>query len=68
MAIKILIIKPSSFGDIIQANPVLQAVKTQWQDARIDWLVFKRWQQVVELFENVSNIKVWDRDGGIKAF
>ncbi|MDD2523826.1 MAG: glycosyltransferase family 9 protein [Endomicrobiaceae bacterium] len=65
---KILIIKPSSFGDIIQANPVLQAIKTEWEDAQIDWLVFKQWKQVVELFPNVSNIKCWDRKGGIKAF
>lgn len=65
---KILIIKPSSFGDIIQANPVLQAIKAEWEDARIDWLVFKQWEQVVELFPNVRSIKCWDRKGGIKAF
>ncbi len=65
---KILIIKPSSFGDIVQANPVVQAAKAEWKDARIDWLVFKQWKQVVELFPNVESIKCWDRKGGIKAF
>lgn len=65
---KILIVKPSSFGDIIQANPVLQAIKKKWNDSLIDWLVFKQWKQVVELFPNVNNIKCWDRKGGIKAF
>ncbi|MCR4662428.1 MAG: glycosyltransferase family 9 protein [Endomicrobiaceae bacterium] len=65
---KILIIKPSSFGDIIQANPVLQAIKSKWKDSLVDWLVFKQWKQVVELFPNVNNIKCWDRKGGIKAF
>ncbi|MFA7074245.1 MAG: glycosyltransferase family 9 protein [Endomicrobiaceae bacterium] len=65
---KILIIKPSSFGDIIQANPILQAVKAEWNDARIDWLVFKQWEQIVKLFPNVASIKCWDRKGGLKAF
>ena len=65
---KILIVKPSSFGDIIQANPILQAIKSKWKDSLIDWLVFTQWEQVVKLFSNVSNIKCWDRKGGIKAF
>lgn len=65
---KILIVKPSSFGDIIQANPMLQAVKTKWKDCLVDWLVFTQWKQVVELFPNIHNIKCWDRKGGIKAF
>ena len=65
---KILIVKPSSFGDIIQANPILKAIKSKWKDSLIDWLVFKQWKQVVELFPNINNIKCWDRKGGIKAF
>lgn len=65
---KILIVKPSSFGDIIQTNPILQAIKLQWPISQIDWLVFKQWEQVVRLFPNVDNIKIWDRKGGIKAF
>ena len=65
---KILIVKPSSFGDIIQANPIIQAVKSKWKDSLVDWLVFKQWKQVVELFPDINNIKCWDRKGGIKAF
>ena len=65
---KILIVKPSSFGDIIQANPIIQAIKNKWKDSLVDWLVFKQWKQVVELFPNVNNIKCWDRNGGLKAF
>ena len=65
---KVLIVKPSSFGDIIQANPILQAIKSTWKDCSIDWLVFSRWKQVVELFQNVNNIKCWNRAGGLKSF
>lgn len=65
---KILIVKPSSFGDIIQANPILQAIKSKWKDSSVDWLVFTQWKQVVKLFPNVTSIKCWDRKGGLKAF
>lgn len=65
---KILIIKPSSFGDIIQANPIISAIKTEWADAQTDWLVFDKFKPVTELFNDITNIKVWNRNGGIKAF
>ncbi len=65
---KILIVKPSSFGDIIQANPIIQAIKSKWKDSLTDWLVFSQWKQVVELFPDINSIKCWDRKGGIKAF
>ena len=65
---KVLIIKPSSFGDIIQANPIIHAIKKQWDNSQIDWLVFDKFKPVVELFEGITNIKIWERDGGIKAF
>ena len=65
---KILIVKPSSFGDIIQANPIISAIKSTWQTADIDWLVFNQWQDVIKLFSNINNIKIWNRKGGIKSF
>ncbi|SLM28744.1 Glycosyl transferase family 9 [Desulfamplus magnetovallimortis] len=36
---KILIIKPSAFGDIIHSLPFLNAVKSTFPNARIDWVV-----------------------------
>lgn len=40
---RILLIKPSSFGDIIHGLPVLAAFKTHWPDAQIDWAVKREW-------------------------
>lgn len=40
---RILLIKPSSFGDIIHALPVLAACKAHWPAARIDWAVKREW-------------------------
>ncbi len=39
----ILLIKPSSFGDIIHGLPVLAACKGHWPDAQIDWAVKREW-------------------------
>jgi heptosyltransferase-1 len=36
---KILIIKPSALGDIVQALPVLTGMKRRWPAAKIDWVV-----------------------------
>jgi len=37
--LKILIIKPSGLGDIVQALPVLTGLKRRWPEAEIDWIV-----------------------------
>ncbi len=36
---KILIIKPSALGDIVQALPVLTGMRRRWPAAKIDWVV-----------------------------
>ena len=65
---KILIIKPSSFGDIVQANPVATALKQSFPDCSICWLVFDKFATVIELFTNIDNKVIWNRSGGLKDF
>ncbi|HEX9046524.1 MAG TPA: lipopolysaccharide heptosyltransferase II [Verrucomicrobiae bacterium] len=36
---KILILKPSSLGDVIQALPVLRLLKAHWRDAEVFWWI-----------------------------
>ena len=36
---KILILKPSSLGDVIQALPVLRLLKLHWPESRIHWWI-----------------------------
>jgi heptosyltransferase-1 len=36
-ALKILILKPSSLGDVIHAMPVLRLLKRHWPESRIHW-------------------------------
>ncbi len=36
---RILILKPSSLGDVVHALPVLAALRSRWPDAAISWLL-----------------------------
>ncbi|HEV3219686.1 MAG TPA: glycosyltransferase family 9 protein [Candidatus Acidoferrales bacterium] len=45
---RFLIVKLSSLGDIIHALPVLAALRDTFLRARIDWLVDKRWQPLLQ--------------------
>ena len=65
---KILIIKPSSFGDIVQALPCANALKLSYPGCEITWVVFKGWEDLISLCSDVDKTIVWDRKKGIKGF
>ncbi|MDR2426312.1 MAG: glycosyltransferase family 9 protein [Endomicrobium sp.] len=65
---KILIIKPSSFGDIVQAAACASALKKAYQGCKISWVVFKRWEELPDIFSDIDDKYVWDRKIGIKGF
>lgn len=65
---KILIIKPSSFGDIIQANPALTAFRELYPDAQISWLVFDVWADIIDFFPDLNKKIVWKKGGGINEY
>ena len=65
---KVLIIKPSSFGDIIQANPTLTALKKQFPGYSYSWLVFERWADIPAFFSGLDRVITWDRDGGLREY
>jgi heptosyltransferase-1 len=46
--VKILIIKPSALGDIVQALPVLTGLKRRWPAAQIDWVVNDSLREILE--------------------
>ena len=45
---KILIIKPSALGDIVQALPVLTGLKRRWPAAQIDWIANDNLAELLE--------------------
>jgi ADP-heptose:LPS heptosyltransferase len=46
--VKILIIKPSALGDIVQALPVLTGLKRHWPNADIDWIVNDTLREILD--------------------
>jgi len=40
---RVLVVKPGSMGDVVHALPVAAALARAWPEARIGWLVDRRW-------------------------
>jgi len=59
---KILIIKPSSLGDIIHSLPFLDAVKRRYPKAEIHWIVAKGFEDILEGHPLVHRIWVINKD------
>lgn len=53
----ILLIKPSSLGDIVHAMPTCAAIRRAYPKARLTWLVKRQWASLVERIEGVD--RVW---------
>src|SRR6185436_20359161 len=53
---RILIVKPSSMGDIVHALPTLSALRRRFPHAYITWLVKSEWSALVERFRGVDEV------------
>jgi ADP-heptose:LPS heptosyltransferase len=65
---ELLIIKPSSLGDIVQALQVATSLKAQCANLRISWIVRDIFAPIVRACEAVDHTYVFERTGGTKAF
>jgi ADP-heptose:LPS heptosyltransferase len=65
---KILVIKPSSFGDIVQALTCASVLKQAYPGCEISWVVFSDWLSVLKLCPDIDRIITWDRKKGLKSF
>ncbi|MDO8540991.1 MAG: glycosyltransferase family 9 protein [Opitutaceae bacterium] len=65
---QLLIIKPSSLGDIVHALQVATSLKTQRPDLRISWVVREIFSPIVRACQAVDHAYVFERNGGVKAF
>ena len=63
---RILIIKPSSLGDIVHALPVLATLRTAYPKAHIAWLVKQQWTGLLERVEGLD--RIWAVDSGISGW
>ena len=53
---RILLIKPSSLGDIVHAMPTLFALRERFPDAEVTWLVKRQWVSLVEVITGVDHV------------
>ncbi|MDR1413789.1 MAG: glycosyltransferase family 9 protein [Puniceicoccales bacterium] len=66
--IKILIVKPSSLGDIIHGLRVAAEIKNRIPNTTIDWVVRDCFADVVRASSIVDNIFLFHRGGGFRKF
>jgi lipopolysaccharide heptosyltransferase I len=59
---KILIVKPSSLGDVIHSLPFLNAVKTCFPKSEIHWIIAKGLEGILESHPMINKLWVIDKD------
>jgi ADP-heptose:LPS heptosyltransferase len=65
---ELLIIKPSSLGDIVHALQVATSLKAQVENLRISWIVGDIFAPIVRACEAVDQVYVFERKAGTKGF
>lgn len=63
---RILIMKPSSLGDIVHALPTLAVLRNRYPRASISWFVKRQWAELLERVEGLDHI--WPVDPGLRAW
>ena len=59
---KILILKPSSLGDVVQALPVLRLLKQHWPASQIYWWIDRRFVSLLEGDPDLAGIIPFERE------
>ena len=63
---RILLIKPSSLGDIVHAMPTCAAIRRAYPKARLTWLVKRAWHGLVERIDGVD--RVWPVESSLTGW
>ena len=61
MAVKILIIKPSSLGDIVHTLPAVAAIRDAQPDAEITWVINSEWATLLRGNPDVDHLHIFPR-------
>ena len=59
---RVLLIKPSALGDVVQTLPVLHALRVRFPEAHLAWLVSRACQDVVSGHPDLDERVVFDRE------
>ncbi|RME72372.1 MAG: lipopolysaccharide heptosyltransferase family protein [Planctomycetota bacterium] len=61
---RILIVRLSALGDVVHALPVLDALRTAFPRARIDWWIEHRFASLLEPHPQIDHVWRWRRERG----
>ncbi len=64
---KLLVVKPSSLGDVIHALPFLKSVKDSFPDYRVDWIINRNLKGLIEDNPLINRVHVIDKESWKKA-
>ncbi len=64
---KVLIVRFSSFGDIIQCTPVVDIIRREYPSAQIDWLTKSEFEKLLMLQSEINHIWSFDKKLGMKG-
>ncbi len=64
---KVLIIRFSSFGDIVQCSSVVELIRQKYPEAVIDWVTRSEFDYLVKLNHNVNNVWSFNKKLGFKG-
>lgn len=64
----VLIIKPSSLGDVVSAVPVLRGLRRSFPQARIAWLLNKNCAPLLQHEEDLDEVIIFDRNKLARAW
>ena len=59
---RILLVKPSSLGDVIHSIPTVSAIHAHWPDAEIRWLILPAWRSLIEGHPGVAETILFPRE------
>ncbi len=58
---RILLVKPSSLGDVVHTLPVLHGLRTRYPQAKIDWLVAPQFAPLLKSHPELDELILFDR-------
>jgi len=58
---EILVIKPSSLGDVVHTLPAVSLVKRHWPEARLRWLINPEWAPLLAGNPHVDEVVIFPR-------
>jgi heptosyltransferase-1 len=66
--LKILVIKPSSLGDVVHGLRVLNQIHSSFPDARIDWVIKEELAEILSASGFVTHVFIYKRRGDLKSY